>query len=69
MTITQTKNSTDVILVIQKDSELFTNVGLTKLTYVLDSHFPSFVRNHWDLFPEYFLEAIRSREEAADIEK
>jgi len=39
------------------------------VTYVLDSHFPSFVRNHRDLFPEYFLEAIRSREEAADIEK
>ena len=39
------------------------------VTYVLDSHFPSFVRNHRDLFPEYFLEAIRSREEGADIEK
>jgi ATP-dependent DNA helicase DinG len=39
------------------------------VTYILDSHFPSFVRNHQDLFPEYFLEAIRSREEGADIEK
>lgn len=34
------------------------------VTYVLDSHFPSFLRQHTDLFPEYFLEAVRSKEEA-----
>ena len=39
------------------------------VTYVLDSHFPSFLSNHRDLFPGYFLEAVRSREEAADIER
>ena len=39
------------------------------VTYVLDSHFPSFVRNHVDLFPTYFLDALRSREDLADTEK
>jgi len=35
-------------------------------TYVLDSQFTWFLQQHRDLFPEYFLEAIRSR---ADIDK
>ena len=35
-------------------------------TYVLDSQFTWFIQRHRDLFPEYFLEALRSR---ADIEK
>ncbi len=29
------------------------------VTYVLDSNFPWFLGNHRDLFPEYFLEAVR----------
>jgi hypothetical protein len=28
------------------------------VTYVLDSNFPSFVRGHRELFPQYFLEAL-----------
>jgi len=32
------------------------------VTYVLDSHFPRFVRQHRDLFPDYFLEAVQSRD-------
>ncbi len=39
------------------------------VTYVLDSHFPSFLRSHRDLFPEYFIEAVRSREDGSDTEK
>jgi len=35
-------------------------------TYVLDSQFTWFIQRHRDLFPEYFLEALRSR---ADIDK
>jgi Rad3-related DNA helicase len=35
-------------------------------TYVLDSQFPWFLRQHRNLFPEYFLEAVRSRE---DVER
>jgi ATP-dependent DNA helicase DinG len=31
------------------------------VTYILDSNFPSFVRNHRDLFPAYFLEALSER--------
>jgi Rad3-related DNA helicase len=39
------------------------------ITYILDSNFPSFLRNHRDLFPEYFLEAIQTRGEGPRIEE
>lgn len=31
------------------------------VTYVLDSNFPSFVRDHRELFPQYFLDALSER--------
>jgi Rad3-related DNA helicase len=39
------------------------------VTYTLDSNFAQFLTRHRDLFPEYFLEAIHSREDLADIDK